>query len=151
MVVLCVAVSFEIFAVALLAAKMDDLAVNDPFYPFLLHKIGAALRVLDKFGVGDRARTLVFRTGGRKKCLPDLLYQKIGDPRQYSEEKKTSHFTFPVFEFPAGAQTFDSASREPLGLFQSALDFDYEITVPAALAGYEEGRPHRWIGPAECL
>ena len=88
--------SFEICVVALLAAKVHDLAFDDPFNPFLLHKIRTALRVLNKFSVGNRSGRLAVRTGGRKKRLADLFYQEVRDPRQYSVDKKASHFTFPV-------------------------------------------------------
>ena len=80
--------SSDILIVALLAAKMHNFAVDDPFYPFLPHKVGAALRVLDKFGVGYRAGP-VLRMGLRKERLPDLFDQKIGNPHQYSVEEDT--------------------------------------------------------------
>jgi hypothetical protein len=86
---------FEIFVVALLAAKMDDLAFNDPFYPFLFQEIGPALRIADEFGVGSGAAHLVPGARWRKKLLADLLYYKVSDPQQYGVDKKTSHLTFP--------------------------------------------------------
>jgi hypothetical protein len=72
--------AFEIVVVALLAAKMDHLAFNHPFYTFLFQEIGAALRIADKFGVGSRAPHLIPKTGGGKKRPADLFYKKVGDP-----------------------------------------------------------------------
>ena len=69
---------FEIIVVALLAAKMDDLTFDNPFYAFCFEEIGTTLRVAGEFGIRSRTVRLIPGTGRRGKPLPDGFYNKVG-------------------------------------------------------------------------